>query len=183
MRKKFFAFFTSFPSLKIQKYFEINSLLVVSFVSYCFVVFVGFYWYTKSILVEFIIVDWKKDVNKSSSEDNLWSILYLTGYLTMVPDKKLSSAVPSATSALMIPNTEIREIYESTIIQWFRDSAQAWNRESLFQAAWNGDVTTLTAEMNQLLQKTISYHDYRENFYPAFLAGIFADAGYMVESI
>ncbi|WP_366008708.1 PD-(D/E)XK nuclease domain-containing protein [uncultured Eubacterium sp.] len=40
----------------------------------------------------------------------------------------------------------------------------------------------MTAEMNQLLRKTISYHDYRENFYPAFLAGIFADAGYMVES-
>ncbi len=97
--------------------------------------FVGFYWYTKSILVEFIIIEWGRDVNKSSSEDNLWSILYLTGYLTMVPDKKLSNTLPSATSALMIPNTEIREIYESTIIQRVRDSAQTWNRESLFQAA------------------------------------------------
>ena len=37
-------------------------------------------------------------------------------------------------------------------------------------------------EMNRLLRKTISYHDYREDFYHAFLAGIFAGAGYVVES-
>ena len=36
--------------------------------------------------------------------------------------------------------------------------------------------------MNKLLRKTISYHDYREDFYHAFLAGIFTGAGYMVES-
>ena len=32
------------------------------------------------------------------------------------------------------------------------------------------------------MRKTISYHDYREDFYHAFLAGIFAGAGYLVES-
>ena len=36
--------------------------------------------------------------------------------------------------------------------------------------------------MNTLLRMTISYHDYREDFYHAFLAGIFAGAGYTVES-
>ena len=36
-------------------------------------------------------------------------------------------------------------------------------------------------EKNKLLRKTISYYDYKEDFYP-FLAGIFAGAGYMVES-
>ena len=36
--------------------------------------------------------------------------------------------------------------------------------------------------MNALLRMTISYHDYREDFYHAFLAGIFAGAGYTVES-
>ena len=46
----------------------------------------------------------------------------------------------------------------------------------------SGDSRTLTQEMNQLLRRTISYHDYREDFYHAFLAGIFAGAGYMVES-
>ena len=37
-------------------------------------------------------------------------------------------------------------------------------------------------EMNALLRQTISYHDYREDFYHAFLAGIFTGAGYMVDS-
>ncbi len=36
--------------------------------------------------------------------------------------------------------------------------------------------------MTKLLRMTISYHDYREDFYHAFLAGIFAGAGYVVES-
>ena len=36
--------------------------------------------------------------------------------------------------------------------------------------------------MNELLRKTISYHDYKEDFYHAFLAGIFAGAGYSVDS-
>ena len=36
--------------------------------------------------------------------------------------------------------------------------------------------------MNALLRRTIGYHDYRENFYHAFLAGIFTGAGYRVDS-
>ena len=39
-----------------------------------------------------------------------------------------------------------------------------------------------TAEMSRLLRGTISYHDYREDFYHAFFAGIFAGAGYVVQS-
>ena len=40
----------------------------------------------------------------------------------------------------------------------------------------------MTEEMTKLLRKTISYHDYKEDFYHAFLAGIFAGAGYIVKS-
>lgn len=36
--------------------------------------------------------------------------------------------------------------------------------------------------MTKLLRKTISYHDYLEDYYHAFLAGIFAGSGYIVES-
>ena len=39
----------------------------------------------------------------------------------------------------MIPNEEIREIFETTIIRWFDDSARTWNRTSLFDAVWSGD--------------------------------------------
>lgn len=117
-----------------------------------------------------------------SSEDNLWSVLYLTGYLTSVRDEAIAGDIPEGTSALMIPNEEIREIFETTIIKWFDDTAKGWNRSRLFNAVWTGDADAVTEEMTKLLRKTISYHDYREDFYHAFLAGIFAGAGYTVDS-
>lgn len=117
-----------------------------------------------------------------SSEDNLWNILYLTGYLTRVPDDELSAPLPDGFSALTIPNAEIREIFETTVKTWFQDTARSWNRNALFHAVWTANIETIMQEMNKLLRKTISYHDYREDFYHAFLAGIFTGAGYMVES-
>lgn len=117
-----------------------------------------------------------------SSEDNLWSILYLTGYLTRIRETELDQKIPNGTEALIIPNAEIREIFETTIVKWFQESARVWDRQKLFAAVWNGDGETITQEMNRLLRKTISYHDYKEDFYHAFLAGIFAGAGCMVES-
>lgn len=117
-----------------------------------------------------------------SSEENLWSILYLTGYLTRVRESELQAQIPEETVALQIPNAEIKEIFETTVIKWFSDTAKNWNRNALFQAVWNSDVESLTVEMNILLRKTISYHDYKEDFYHAFLAGIFTGAGYAVES-
>ena len=113
-----------------------------------------------------------------SSEENLWSILYSTGYLTQVRGEEL----PPDTAAFMIPNAEIRQIFETTVQEWFDDSARKENRTALFDAVWSGDIETLTEEMNELLRKTISYHDYKEDFYHAFLAGIFAGAGYSVDS-
>ena len=117
-----------------------------------------------------------------SSEENLWSILYLTGYLTKAREEDLPAPLPEKTSALMIPNAEVQEIFETTIQKWFDESAQTWNRKILFDAVWSGKAEVLTEQMNKLLRKTISYHDYREDFYHAFLAGIFAGAGYEVDS-
>ena len=117
-----------------------------------------------------------------SSEENLWSILYLTGYLTQVREDDLPAPLPEDTSALIIPNAEVREIFETTIQKWFDESAQTWNLTTLFDAMWSGDAETLTEEINKLLYKTISYHDYKEDFYHAFLTGILAGSGCAVES-
>lgn len=117
-----------------------------------------------------------------SSENNLWSVLYLTGYLTKVSGSAVMGLRNNGEVALTIPNLEAKEIFESTIMRWFDDNAKIWNREQLFTAVWNGDEQRITEELNKLLRRTISYHDYREDFYHAFLAGIFTGAGYMVES-
>ena len=117
-----------------------------------------------------------------SSEENLWSILYFTGYLTQAREEDLPEALSEDETALMIPNAEIRQIFATTVKKWFSDSAQGWNRAALFRAMWSGDAETLTDEINDLLYKTISYHDYKEDFYHAFLAGILAGTGCAVKS-
>lgn len=117
-----------------------------------------------------------------SSEENLWSVLYLTGYLTKVRKMKDRSGLSNEIFELKIPNKEIREIFETTVMKWFDDNAKSWDRGNLFHAVWSEDDKVLTQEMSKLLRKTISYHDYKEDFYHAFLAGIFAGAGYEMES-
>ena len=117
-----------------------------------------------------------------SSEDNLWSMLYLTGYLTQKKGIEYRGELPEGTVALTIPNEEIRYIFETTISKWFDESAKKWNREALFDAVWSGDSESITREMSTLLRRTISYHDYIEDFYYAFLSGIFTGAGYQVQS-
>ena len=112
-----------------------------------------------------------------ASAENLWSILYLTGYLTGTEKEEGRQEWN-----LWIPNLEIREIFEDTVIKWFHDSARLWERKALFHAVWERDEEKLTEEMTKLLRKTISYHDYKEDFYHAFLAGIFAGDGYIVKS-
>ena len=97
------------------------------------------------------------------------SILYLTGYLTQARENEITDPLPDNMSALKIPNAEIREIFETTVVKWFSESVKTWNRKALFDAAWSGQSEILTQEMSKLLRKTISYHDYREDFYHAFL--------------
>lgn len=112
-----------------------------------------------------------------SSEENLWSILYLTGYLTNASERDTDGMIE-----LKIPNKEIKEIFETTVKKWFEDNAKTIDRKELFDAVWTGNADILTKEIGTLLRMTISYHDYKEDFYHAFLAGIFAGAGYVVES-
>lgn len=117
-----------------------------------------------------------------SSEENLWSILYFTGYLTKAKETTDRKNLPENTFALSVPNTEIRGIFEDAIETWFTENASQWDRKALFSAVWAGSAEKVSVEITKLLRRTISYHDYREDFYHAFFAGIFAGAGYNVES-
>ncbi len=117
-----------------------------------------------------------------SSEENLWSMMYLTGYLTQVRDCEIDETWPDNMTALKIPNLEIKQIFETEVSKWFEDSSKQWNRSGLFSAVWCGDCDKITKEVSTLLRRTISYHDYGEDFYHAFLSGIFAGAGYQVDS-
>lgn len=113
----------------------------------------------------------------TSSEQNLWSLLYLTGYLTKTGENSESQNV-----CLKIPNAEVRDIFQNSVIEWFNDRSVKSDRHLLFQALWNSDADKLSELLSDLLFNTISYHDYAESYYHAFLTGLFSSAGYIVES-
>ena len=112
-----------------------------------------------------------------SSEQNLWNVLFMTGYLTKA-DRVEAGAVVS----LKIPNREVENIYETTVVQWFRETLDRTKQRGLFEAMWDGDEAAATEILSDLLWRTVSFHDYREEYYHGFLAGVFAGAGYALFS-
>lgn len=119
-----------------------------------------------------------------SSESNLWSLLYLTGYLTQVNPTEHPTDTASDTGRffLKIPNEEIKIIFRKTVVEWFQTQVATLDRSELFHAMWSGDAEKETTIISDLLFDTISFHDYKEDFYHAFIAGIFTGTGYYVES-
>ena len=120
-----------------------------------------------------------------SSEENLWSLLYLTGYLTKATEEQIEACgrlMDEDKTFLVIPNKEVRTIFTESIASWFTDSMLEMDRRPLFDAFWNGDADKLSRLVSRILLNTISYHDYKEDFYHAVLAGIFVGSGYAVTS-
>lgn len=119
-----------------------------------------------------------------SSESNLWSLLYLTGYLTQVSPSELPEGCKAVRGNvfLKIPNEEIKLLFRKTVVSWFNDKMIATDRSELFCAMWLGDDKKTTEMISDILFTTISYHDYKEDFYHAFVAGLFTGAGYIVKS-
>lgn len=114
-----------------------------------------------------------------ASEDNLWTLLYLTGYLTG------HSAGPSEdgrkTMSLHIPNKEVHKLFERMVGDWFADSAEGKKIQQFYAALWENDAQAVTDVLSSLLMDTISYFDYKEVFYHALVAGLLR-AKYTVSS-
>ena len=119
------------------------------------------------------------------SENNFWTLLYLSGYLTKAaPDtvKSEEASFDSGEIPLIIPNREIKMIFIQTINSWFDDSMRAMDRKPLFDAFWNGDSKGFQEMFTEIMMRSISYHDYHENYYHAILTGIFIGSGYKARS-
>ena len=61
-------------------------------------------------------------------------------------------------------------------------SGSGMDRRELLEAWWSGDDRKLTELVTDILFDTISYYDYKEDYYHAFTAGLFVGAGYAVSS-
>ena len=111
------------------------------------------------------------------SIDNVWTILLMTGYVTPV------SFITDYTDVYVrLPNKEITNLFESTIISKFRDNLDQKKQRGLIRALWNKDESEATKYLSALLDENISCFDYHENYYHAFLTGVFSGLGYNVKS-
>ena len=120
-----------------------------------------------------------------SSIDNLWSVLFTTGYLTQ------QGMTESGAYKLVIPNQEIREVYKLQIQEWFKKSifANTAQLESFWQAFAEGDSEAVELFLNRTLSNSISVFDAkgreaeRENTYHMLLVGLLAGkADWLVRS-
>ena len=111
------------------------------------------------------------------TEDNLWSVLLMTGYLTKADPENDGNTI-----SLRIPNKEIATIFQDTVVSYFSDHVDASEQKAMMEALWSGDENAASIAISKLLWKTISYMDYHEDYYHAFLTGIFVGRGYEVES-
>ena len=109
-----------------------------------------------------------------NSIDNLWSILFTTGYLTQQGKSE------RGVYRLVIPNKEIREVYILQIQEWFKDKV-LHNREpidQLLKAIKEGDSDTVEKDLTKILVNTISIFDTKsrkeekEIFYHGILLGL-----------
>lgn len=109
-----------------------------------------------------------------NSIDNLWSILFTTGYLTQQGKSERE------VYRLVIPNKEIREVYILQIQEWFKDSV-LHNREpinQLLKAIKEGDADTVEKDLTKILVNTISIFDTKsrkeekEIFYHGIVLGL-----------
>ena len=109
-----------------------------------------------------------------SSIQNLWCVLFTTGYLT-----KRGKSQGDILS-LVIPNLEIHKIFKTQIYEWFRETAanDTAKLDALCQAFADGNATQAEQHFNSYLKKTISIRDTnvpkakKENFYHGILLGL-----------
>ncbi len=108
------------------------------------------------------------------SIDNLWSVLFATGYLT-----KRKKTAPN-TYDFVIPNLEIRMIFTEQILYWFQEEARkdTPTLDAFCEAFLTGDTAGIEQLFNAYLKQTISIRDTfvrkakKENFYHGILLGL-----------
>lgn len=108
------------------------------------------------------------------SVENIWSVLFTTGYLTM------RERIDGNVFDLAIPNMEIRNIYTTQIMSWFKENVQKDGvmLQRFCDALQSGNTKAAELEFTGYLRKTISIRDtfvqknMKENFYHGILLGI-----------
>jgi hypothetical protein len=104
--------------------------------------------------------------------DAVWSLLLFCGYLSLAA----SSAGPESPSQLRIPNNEVRGLYHSIVLKWFKQTIREKKYHELLQSLITGDVATFSEIFQTFLLSAFSYFDTPKNepeqIYHAFILGM-----------
>lgn len=112
--------------------------------------------------------------------ENLWNFLYFTGYLTKLNERFEGRSIIIET---VIPNEELKSVYENIIMNWFKEKLVKQDFRNLYKAMEEGDAEKMGKILTEQLMDTISFYDSAENFYHGFLAGILNQSdNYLVRS-
>lgn len=111
--------------------------------------------------------------------DNIWSVLFTTGYLTKIGEVKLPDS-ESYAYKLVIPNKEVREVFVLQIQEWFKAVVANDNdtMKLLSKAILDKEETILARQLNIVMGRMISIldtkapDDMKENFYHGLLLGL-----------
>ena len=114
-----------------------------------------------------------------NSIDNIWSVLFTTGYLTKIGEAKLPDS-ESYAYMLVIPNKEVREVFVLQIQEWFKAVVANDNdtMKLLSKAILDKDEAILARQLNIVMGRMISIldtkapDDMKENFYHGLLLGL-----------
>ncbi len=118
-----------------------------------------------------------------SSEDNLWSIMLMTGYLTVSDREEENMELREDEKALRIPNREVKSIFSKNIVNWVKTAVKSENLSSLAKAIWEGETETIERDMTRIINRTLSYNDvWHEYAYHLFFNGLFTGIGYKIDS-
>ena len=111
--------------------------------------------------------------------DNLWSVLFTTGYLTKIGEVKLPDS-ESYAYKLVIPNKEVREVFILQVQEWFKAvvAKDDDTMKLLSRAILDKDETQIARQLNIVMSRMISIldtkapDDMKENFYHGLLLGL-----------
>ena len=114
-----------------------------------------------------------------STIDNLWSVLFTTGYLTKIGEVKMPDS-ESYAYKLVIPNKEVREVFILQIQEWFKSvvTNDNDNMKLLSKAILDKDEQRIQRQLNIVMGRMISVLDtkasdnMKENFYHGLLLGL-----------
>lgn len=113
------------------------------------------------------------------SPDNIWSVLFATGYLTMTEPPK------DEYTDLKIPNLEVRTIFVNQIMDWIKEQSNQKEVNALCKMILEGETQKIKEFFNDFLKRTISIRDTfvpkvkKENFYHGVLLGLLGKSDYI----